>query len=210
MIRCHAIITGTIHCLRVRTQGGVVSRVRYWAGSQWGLPRNSWVWAGKGWIWLECRNKLGWRWLSWFERVSFRSEEELSCYLSNLVERAKMKRKNVQESERVKVHANPMPLAADFPNLAEWMTAASFDGEDGGRAAPSITIFCMSGEWRASLKDKEEGLVMWLSAQTADDLLLLAEQMVSAEGAPWRHDEGPREGKRVNGRAGLDKRFRKD
>lgn len=185
-------------------------RVRWYHGAPFGLPRNSYVWAGPGWIWLECRNRLGWRWLSWFERVSFKSEEEMLCYLTNVMEKAKMKRKVVQDVQRARVHANPMPLAADFPNLAEWMTAATFDGEDTGRAAPSITVFCMSGEWRAALKDKEEGLVMWLSAQTADDLLLLAEQMVCAEGAPWRHDDGPRDGKRVNGKSAIDKRLRRE
>ena len=186
-----------------------MSHVRYWAGPPFGLPRNSWVWAGRGWIWLECRNKLGWRWLSWFERVRFQSEEGMRCYLSNLVERAKMKRREVKESSAARLHANPMPLMTDFPNLAEWLTAASFEGEDGLRAAPSITVFCMSGEWRAALKDKEMGLVMWLSAQTADDLILLAEQMVLAEGAPWRHDDGPREGKRLNGKYPVDKGLRR-
>lgn len=183
-------------------------RVRAYSGVQYGLPRNSWIWAGRGWYWLECRNRLGWRWLSWFERPCWQTETEMRNRLSTVMEVALMKRKAVKTEGSRLQHADPDGLMQTHPQLAEWMTAAAFDGEPGVRTAPSITIFCLAGEWRAALKDREEGLVMWLSAQGPVELLCLAEEMCQAEGAPWRHDEGPRDGKRVNGSTGVDKRRR--
>lgn len=77
-----------------------------------------------------------------------------------------------------------------LPNLAEWMTTTAFD--DGApRQVPTITFFCQDGEWRASLKDREEGLCMFLNAPTWAELVKLINDMCMEEKGPWRHDGTP-------------------
>jgi hypothetical protein len=87
------------------------------------------------------------------------------------------------------------------PQYAEWMTATCY--EDGTpRMAPTLTIWCQGGEWRANLRDRAEGLCLWLSAATHSDLIKLVDEFCQSSDAPWRHDEfGTREkGKRVKDR----------
>lgn len=54
-------------------------------------------------------------------------------------------------------------------------------------------------EWKATLKDRAEGLVMWLSAGSLRELIKLMDSFCLAEDGPWRHDDHQHErnGKRV-------------
>lgn len=81
--------------------------------------------------------------------------------------------------------------------FAEWMTCSGF--EDGTpRLAPTMTIWCTNGEWRANLRDRQEGLCLWLSAPTWGDLLKMVNEFCLNDVAPWRHDDpaNERNGKR--------------
>lgn len=85
-----------------------------------------------------------------------------------------------------------------MPELAEWMTAAAY--EDGSvRLPPTMTLFCQNGEWRASLRDRQEKLVLFLSARTWADLFKMINEFCLSDLAPWRHDDDghERNGKRV-------------
>jgi hypothetical protein len=107
-----------------------------------------------------------------------------------------MKRKELPKGTS-RSHASTAGLEKR-PNFAEWMTAAAF--EDGkGRPAPTITIWCTSGEWRCNLRDKAEGVCLWLSEDTLDKLLKLVEEMCQNPMAPWRVDDPAdgRDGKRL-------------
>jgi len=110
-----------------------------------------------------------------------------------------MKRKDLTKLKGVLLHASPDELSKNYPNLAEFMTAATYDGNKERREAPTITIWAAGGQWKASVKDRAEGLVLWLVADTFGHLLELADGFVLDSGAPWRHDEmsHPRNGKRV-------------
>lgn len=103
-----------------------------------------------------------------------------------------MKRKDVNAMAGARVHAAPGALAETHPNLAEFMTAAVF-GENGTleqREAPTITVWCSGGQWRASVKDRAEGLVLFVAAESWPELWQMIDLFVMEESAPWRHDEG--------------------
>jgi len=110
-----------------------------------------------------------------------------------------MKRKDLSKSKSALLHADPDGLAKTFPKLAEFMTAATFDGGKDRRDSPTVTIWAAGGTWRASVKDRAEGLVLWLAAPFIAELLSMLEDFVLSPEAPWRHDEQghPRDGKRA-------------
>lgn len=99
-----------------------------------------------------------------------------------------MKRKDVSAASGTTLHASPDLLKGNYPQLAEWLTAAVYD--DGSRReSPTITIWAAGGQWRLSLKDRAEGLVMWLSAEKLLEVMQLAELFVLSEEGPWRVDD---------------------
>jgi len=110
-----------------------------------------------------------------------------------------MKRKDLSKSKSSLLHADPDGLAQTFPKFAEFLTAATFEGSKERRESPTVTFWALGGTWRASIKDRAEGLVLWLSAPNVGELLAMIEEFVLSAEAPWRHDqEGHnRDGKRV-------------
>ena len=101
---------------------------------------------------------------------------------------AGMKRKDPSSVPGLSLHASPDLLKGNWPSLAEWLTSALY--EDGGRReSPTLTVWASAGQWKLSLKDRAEGLVMWLSAEKLLEVLQLAELLVLSADAPWRHDE---------------------
>lgn len=110
-----------------------------------------------------------------------------------------MKRKTIEQLAGVRTHADPKGLVDTYPDLAEFMTVAVFetDGKLDRRESPTLTVWCAGGQWKCAVKDRAEGLVMWLSAETWMQLLQMVDLFVLDDGAPWRHDEGERQGRRV-------------
>jgi len=87
-------------------------------------------------------------------------------------------------------------------SLAEWMTSTSY--EDGTpRQVPTVTFWCQAGEWKANLRDRAEGLCLWLSAGSWGELVKMIDAACQDSSYPWRRDEygDPEKGKRVR-RAG--------
>lgn len=125
--------------------------------------------------------------------------ESQKAEIVNTIWEKEVKRKAASELPGVRLHASTQGLLELLPNLAEFMTAATFESEGkvDRREAPTITIWCTGGQWKASIKDRAEGLVMWLSAESALELLQMADLFVLESSAPWRHDEGEQKGKRV-------------
>lgn len=110
-----------------------------------------------------------------------------------------MKRKLAADLPSLMTHASVAGLLEHFPNIASFMTTAVFEDTKERRDAPTITLWCLSGQWKASVKDKAEGLVMFLNAETLPELLQLIELYVLEAEAPWKYDElgSPQKGKRV-------------
>lgn len=110
-----------------------------------------------------------------------------------------MKKKDRAKTPGAGMHASPDLLKGHFPKLAEWLTAAVY--EDGtSREAPTFTLWASGGQWKATLKDRAEGLVMWLSAEKLLELIGMAESFCQEEEGPWRVDDySPNHGKRKKG-----------
>lgn len=109
-----------------------------------------------------------------------------------------MKKKDPKKVSGLAQHAAPSILETSYPNLAQFMTIAQYeDGER--REAPTVTVWAQGGLWKASVKDRAEGLVMWLSAEKLLELLQLVDLYCLEEDAPWRQDDplSERKGKRV-------------
>jgi len=122
-----------------------------------------------------------------------------ACIAEGIWEGQAVKRKAIDKAKRVRQLADPTGLDKTRPRLAEWMTCGWFEDTKEPRLGPTLTIWCVSGEWRASLKDRAEQLVCWLSAPTYDELMEMADAFCQSGEAPWRHDEqgAPDKGKRV-------------
>lgn len=85
-----------------------------------------------------------------------------------------------------------------LPLLAEWMTSTTY--EDGAeRQVPTMTFWCQAGEWKVNLRDRAEGLCLWLSAGTWLELLKMINDACQESAFPWRRDEygDPDKGKRL-------------
>lgn len=110
-----------------------------------------------------------------------------------------MKRKDKGECPGLAVHASPKGLVDTHASMAEFLTAAVFEEDQSRREAPTITVWAAGGQWKASVKDRAEGLVMWLSADTWAELCAMVDLMCLEPSGPWRHDDQAHErnGKRV-------------
>jgi len=110
-----------------------------------------------------------------------------------------VKKKNVASLRSAAWHADDDAVLEGFPLLSEFMRSATYEDSTDPRDAPTITIWCAGGLWKAAVKDRAEGLVMWLSDSSLFVLLTLLNGMVLSEDAPWRHDSelNGQKGKRV-------------
>lgn len=110
-----------------------------------------------------------------------------------------VKRKDVKKIVSAKSHADPVDLRKSYSNLADFMTAAVYEGSSDLRESPTVTFWCSGGEWRCSVKDRAEKLVMWLSDTSLLALVRLLEDFCLNVEGPWRHEDPAhaRDGKRV-------------
>ena len=106
-----------------------------------------------------------------------------------------MKRKEVS-SVKAQDHAARTGLDK-LPSFAEFMTSGQYD--DGKtRQAPTVSVWCANGEWKCNVRDRAEGLCMWLSADSWAELLKLINEFCQESAGPWRIDDGgPKDGKRA-------------
>lgn len=157
------------------------------------------VWVLPDHFYCIARSRSGFVWSCAVVRfVSGSGDDQLGEILRHQW-RWPVKRKDTAKIASAKHHAAPGSLKKSHPQLSEFMTAALFDGEDGQRESPTVTVWCSGGLWRCSVKDRAEGLVMWLSAESPEELLEVIEGFVFSTDAPWRHDDTAHErnGKRV-------------
>jgi len=112
-----------------------------------------------------------------------------------------MKRKDRKNLVGGLIHARDDKLQKAYPALHEWMTSARFDDSEENREAPTLTLWAQGGQWRLSLRDRAEHLVMWLVGDTVLEVLKLAESFCQDEEGPWRVDDPAHErnGKRQKG-----------
>lgn len=103
--------------------------------------------------------------------------------------RGTVKKKELSKMRGTLLHADPDGLKDNFPNLSEFMTAATFEEGEGRRESPTLTIWAQAGQWKCNLRDREEGLCMWLAAATLQELAVMLETFCLETEGPWRHDD---------------------
>jgi len=163
------------------------------------IPLNVRVWVTRSRLVLLWSDRSGrvyaGRSLPW---LSEDGQHQLTQLWSSIWE-GPMKRKDLAKSKSALLHADPSGLDKTFPKLSEFMTAAVFDGSKERRESPTVTFWATGGAWRASVKDRAEGLVLWLSAPNLMELMAMMEDFVLSTEAPWRHDDQAhsQNGKRV-------------
>lgn len=85
------------------------------------------------------------------------------------------------------VAADAEPLAEQYPNLAERLTEQVFsDGQP--RKVDTCLIFAQDGAWKACLRDREEGVCLWVTTGSLLDLLDVLEAALKDPHAVWRAD----------------------
>jgi hypothetical protein len=163
------------------------------------IPPGVSVWLGRGFFYLQWSNRRGFMYRSVMKRFPGLHPRNNRQYLMDATREKDMRRKVVANIPTAAFHASADPLLAKFKDLDEFLRSATFEGQTEMREAPTITLWAGGGQWKVSVKDRAENLVLWLSASTLTDLLVLLDSMVLSEEAPWRCDENghERKGKRI-------------
>lgn len=83
--------------------------------------------------------------------------------------------------------ADTSGIAEKYPALAEHL---SLDWIDGGvRTTSTLTLTVDGGRWRASLRDRDNGVVCWVTGDTFDGTLGLLERGIVDGSLDWRVDQ---------------------
>lgn len=83
--------------------------------------------------------------------------------------------------------ADAEPLAEQYPNVAERMTEQAFaDGTP--RKVDTCLIFAADGAWKVCLRDREDGVCLWVTAVSLLDVLDVLEAALKDPHAVWRAD----------------------
>jgi len=98
-------------------------------------------------------------------------------------------RKISQVEERVRARGglDPCSLAARYPNLWEHLTALAYPDQT-ARVPSSVSVFLDAGCLKACLKDKDNGLVAFVTADSLTGLLEALEAGLAEESLDWRVD----------------------
>lgn len=84
----------------------------------------------------------------------------------------------------------------DYPSIHSFLSDTTYD--DGkSRATGSITLFTQLGALKASVSDKDRGVVAYLSATTVDELLVMIELGIETDKLEWRSAFKDTVGKKV-------------
>lgn len=165
----------------------------------WRFPAGMRVWVTSDAVLFIRTTRLGWVISGRHLPLLSEGVEDQSKEVWDLLWGVVMKKKDLADTRSRSVHADPTEIKSTYPNLAEFMTCGVYEDISERRQSPTITFWCAGGTWRASVKDRAEGLVLWLSAPSPLELMALLEDFVLSRDAPWRHDdqEHERNGKRA-------------
>lgn len=157
------------------------------------------VWLCRSHYCLLCRARTGHVYSCSVVRFVSEDGDEQLAQLWSSIHEGRMKKPIIDSPSRPVNHAVSAEVQKRWPALHEWLTAATWEEDGTARTAPTLTLWAHQGQWKVVLRDREVGVVMWLSADNLPELMKLADGLVLTEGAPWRHDqEGhERNGKRV-------------
>jgi hypothetical protein len=180
-------------------RGRFRGRYRRWR-ERW-YPRRVSVWVSQDEFVLLWSTRTGFVLSAVIRRFVLRDADGQRREIWSAIHEGPMKRKERQKLVGGMIHARDEKLSKLFPLLHDWMTAAKFESDDETREAPTLTMWAQGGQWRLSLRDRAEHLVMWLVGDTVLEVLKLAESFCQDEQGPWRVDDvsNDRHGKRAKG-----------
>ena len=163
------------------------------------LPVGLSVWLCRSHFCVLRRTRSGYVYACTVVRFVSTDGDAQLAQLWNSIHEGRMKRPTVESASRPVHHARSAEVEKRWPSLHEWMTAATWEEDGTPRTAPTVTLWAAQGQWKAVLRDRDLGVVLWLAADGLPELLKLMDGLVLCESAPWRHDEQghERNGKRV-------------
>lgn len=173
------------------------NRVRRWRFRY--LPPGVAVWVTREGFLLQYSSREGYVWFSSWSWWKSDDGQEQKQQVFNLIWEIQMKRRNLSEVSSVQWHVAEDKWLGKYPTFSEFMRAATFEGEEGVRESPTLTVWASGGQWKLSIRDRAEKLVMWLSATNLEELFYVVEEMLGSNDGPWRHDDSRSQdnGKRV-------------
>jgi len=183
--------------MRPRSRGTSVCVVKAYREKYY--PRGLSVWVSTWWFTLFWADKTGRVYSGETRDFLSQDAEAQRAEIWSCIHGGPMKRKERAKLTGGLVHASDDRMAKAYPRLHEWMTAARYDDGDENRESPTLTLWAQGGQFRLSLRDRAEELVMWLVGDTVLEVLKLAEAFCQDEAGPWRVDDhsSPHNGKRL-------------
>jgi len=150
-----------------------------------GEKRIVWV-EGSLWWLLEWRAYRGW-WA--LKRGRFVAGEPviLNDYPRPEEYRPMKRRRSPGEELVIPILSRETKLLAKLPRLCEFLTATSYD-DNTFRTPGYLTLRNRLTTFELTLYDPDAGLRLALRAVALDDVLMLAEKAVDADGMPWEVD----------------------
>jgi len=104
--------------------------------------------------------------------------------------------RRLEESEKGQVGRNAAEdptFAKDYPGLCEHLTCDWLDGK--ARQTSTLGVSVDQGRWKARLADRENGLVLFVSADSFFGSLDALEGSIVAGDGDWRQDQYSQQGK---------------
>lgn len=100
-----------------------------------------------------------------------------------------MKKKEKNGTELGLRTAVDQDFASAYPELYEHLTAACWDGDPKQpRVVSTLLVFAQDGCFKACLRDRAEGLCLWVASSTFDGLYGVLEGELAAGTGIWRAD----------------------
>lgn len=132
-------------------------------------------WSKSGWL-ISTEPGIGW----------VHGNHAWSTYFWNKVS-VVMKKKQRPMDLSGERSAMPCDLVEQYPLLLEHLTHTTYD--DGSpRDTSTLLVTTGDGMWKCMLKDRQEGLVLWVSAPTLTQALQLLDDCCGSDDTHWRRD----------------------
>lgn len=124
----------------------------------------------------------------WFPSAWLRTSDWPEVWSFLLWSRA-MKRKEKKRGQETQRAAEDPDLRERFPTLYDYLTSLTYDGEDGGvRTVSTLLVFAADDVFKACLRDRDEGVCLWVAGRTFGDLLRVLEDELANDTGVWRLD----------------------
>lgn len=149
---------------------------RLWVGDETALMVEVFAW----WPFFEVGG--------WFPSSWLKADDWAETWAYVLWSNAMRKKEKKREAQSTRA-AEDTDLCERFPTLYDYLTAITYDGPDGGpRTVSTLLVFAADGVFKACLRDRDEGVCLWVAGRTFGDLLRVLEDELANDTGVWRLD----------------------